>query len=150
MARSRSLEVLQDIFPNRAVISATDAGKAISLAPQTVKNQVSAGNFPIPTFLIGGKRICRLTDVADYIENIGKRPGRPRGSTKDELEHSLRRTRACLHRLRAAQHATVVRSWCRRDGRSNADTSLPVKRPASPANRACSHVHGRRRPSGQG
>ena len=82
MARSRSLEVLQDIFPDRAVISATDAGKAISLAPQTVKNQVSAGSFPIPTFLIGGKRICRLTDVADYIENIGKRPGRPRGSTK--------------------------------------------------------------------
>ena len=82
MARSRSLEVLQDIFPNQAVISATEAGKAISLAPQTVKNQVSMGNFPIPTFLIGGKRICRLTDVADYIENIGKRPGRPYGSTK--------------------------------------------------------------------
>jgi len=78
MARSRSLEVLQDIFPNRALISATDAGKAISLAPQTVKNQVSAGNFPIPTFSIGSKRICGLTDVADYIENIGKRPSRPR------------------------------------------------------------------------
>ena len=83
MALNVTLALLQQIFPNLLVVSAIEAGKVISLAPQTVKNQVSTGSFPIPTYLIGGKRICKITEIADYIDTMGgKRPGRPKGSTK--------------------------------------------------------------------
>lgn len=82
MARSDTLLLLKELFPKQAMVSAVEAGMAISLARQTVRNKLCDGTFPIPTYLIGGKRLCKVTEIADFIDRIGQRPGRPRGATK--------------------------------------------------------------------
>ncbi len=82
MARSDTLLLLKELFPKQAMVSAVEAGMAISLARQTVRNKLCDGTFPIPTYLVGGKRLCKIVEVADYIDHVGQRPGRPRGTTK--------------------------------------------------------------------
>lgn len=82
MARPDTLALIKEIFPKRAMVSAVEAGETIALARQTVRNKLCDGTFPIPTYLIGGKRLCKIVEIADYIDRIGQRPGRPRGTTK--------------------------------------------------------------------
>lgn len=33
---------------------------------QTIRNAISQGKYPIPSFKLGGKRLFRLVDVATY------------------------------------------------------------------------------------
>ena len=82
MARPDTLSLVKELFPKQAMVSAIEAGQAIALARQTVRNKLSDGSFPIPTYLIGGKRLCKVTEIADFIDRVGQRPGRPRGTTK--------------------------------------------------------------------
>lgn len=84
MSLSPTLAYLELIFPGQALISAVKAGEALGYAHSTTRNKLVAGQFPIPTILVGNKRLVRKTDVADYIDALaGKRGrGRPKGSTK--------------------------------------------------------------------
>lgn len=83
---SPTLALLEIQFPGLALIPIIDAGRALSYAPQTTRNLVAAGKFPVPTHLVGGKRVVKKTDLAKYIDSLGlsktSGPGRPKGSTK--------------------------------------------------------------------
>jgi len=35
---------------------------------RTIQNAIVKGDYPIPSFKIGGKRVFRLVDVADYLD----------------------------------------------------------------------------------
>lgn len=84
MSLSPTLAYLESIFPGTAVVPVIKAGACLSFAQQTTRNKLAAGKFPIDTYLIGGKRVVKKTDLADYLDGlINKRgPGRPKGSTK--------------------------------------------------------------------
>lgn len=84
MPLSPTLAYLESIFPGQALIPAIKAGETLGYAHSTSRNMLVAGKFPIPTFLIGNKRVCRKTDVSDFIDAAAGTRGRgkPRGSTK--------------------------------------------------------------------
>lgn len=51
---------------------------------RTIQNAIVKGDYPIPSFKIGSKRVFRLVDVADYLDrqfaaanNSIKKRGRP-------------------------------------------------------------------------
>ncbi|KVM75110.1 hypothetical protein WJ60_32735 [Burkholderia ubonensis] len=63
-----------------ALVPVLKAGACLSYAPQTVKNKLAKGQFPIATVLVGGKRLVKKTLLAAYIDELGtekKRRGRP-------------------------------------------------------------------------
>lgn len=41
---------------------------ALTMSKNTIYNQVSAGTFPVPTYLDGNKRFADYRDVATYLD----------------------------------------------------------------------------------
>ncbi len=85
MSISAAFAYLESIFPGMALVPVLEAGQCLSYAPQTTKNKVHNGTFPIKTILVGGKRVVKKTDLAYYIDCLGQdkpRRGRP---TKAEI-----------------------------------------------------------------
>lgn len=75
-----TLEYLESLFPGLALVPVLKAGECLSYAPQTVKNKLAKGQFPVTTVLVGGKRLVKKTELARYIDELGtekKRRGRP-------------------------------------------------------------------------
>ena len=65
---------------------------------RTIQNGIIKGDYPIPSFKIGGKRVFRLVDVADYLDRqfaaanmprLPKKTGRP-----SKMEQNARRQAA--------------------------------------------------------
>lgn len=89
------LEYLSALFP--ACISVQELSSITSERQQTIRNRLSAGQYPIPSFNPIGtrRRLFRLVDVAAYIDrslalshvSTGKRRGRGRPT---KLEMMLR------------------------------------------------------------
>lgn len=82
-------------FPGRTHIGVTEAGTAIGIQPRTVRNWLHQKKFPLPTSLLGGKRMVSLIDLAEFLSKTsaqqtsplpqlqqGKKRGRP---SKKEL-----------------------------------------------------------------
>lgn len=42
--------------------------QVLSLTPASIRNQLSVGTFPIPTYKESGKRWADYRDVADYVD----------------------------------------------------------------------------------
>ncbi|ABF09697.1 hypothetical protein [Cupriavidus metallidurans] len=85
MPTSPAFAYLESIFPGMALLPVLEAGQCLSYAPQTIKNKVHNGTFPVKTILVGGKRVVKKTDLAYYIDGLGQdRPRRGR-RTKAEL-----------------------------------------------------------------
>jgi hypothetical protein len=42
--------------------------EALSVGKSTIYNQVSAGTFPVPTYLDGNKRFADYRDLATYLD----------------------------------------------------------------------------------
>jgi hypothetical protein len=64
-------EFVQQMFPNRAFVPASAVGRLIGLAPQTVRNNISAGTFPVPTTRIANKRVVPLPALIEFLERHG-------------------------------------------------------------------------------
>lgn len=69
---SQNLAYLETIFPRQAVLPVLKVGEIIGLAPQTVRNRLNSGTFPIPTFSQGSRRMCLKQSVANYLDGIGE------------------------------------------------------------------------------
>lgn len=79
------LQMLEKMFPGQALIGVVDAGRCLCFAAQTTRNKLAAGQFPVQTFLLGGKRVVKKIDLALFLDSLGfpsPRRGRPKGSTK--------------------------------------------------------------------
>ncbi len=85
-----------------------EGARTIGIANQTAKNWLSAGRFPIATFLIGRKRMVRVSDLEAFVAGLGEQPrvpaisvlsahvvpvkktrGRPRKSDRSKGSHAL-------------------------------------------------------------
>lgn len=55
-------------FP--AILHISHLTRITGESEQTIRNRLSQKNYPIPSSIVGGRRIFCLGDVASYIENI--------------------------------------------------------------------------------
>lgn len=62
------LEYLTPLYP--PTLSVRQVSEITSETEQTIRNAISQGRYPIPSFKLGGKRVFRLLDVADYIDGL--------------------------------------------------------------------------------
>lgn len=85
-----SLAYLSALYP--PALSIAQVAEITSEAPQTIRNRLSAGTYPVPSFKVGRKRAFRLVDVAAFIDrqcaddpsNPSNRPSRRGRPTKVE------------------------------------------------------------------
>lgn len=81
-----SLAYLTSLYP--PALSVSQVAEITGEAPQTIRNRLSAGTYPVPSFKVGRKRTFRLIDVATFIDrqcaddpsnqaNLRPRRGRP-------------------------------------------------------------------------
>lgn len=61
-----TVEFLRSQFP--PTLSVQQVSEITSEHEQTIRNKLSKKVYPIPSFKIGRKRLFRLVDVADYID----------------------------------------------------------------------------------
>lgn len=54
-------------------VSLQQLASELRMAVGTIRNQVSAGTFPIPTFLDAGGRFADYRDVAAYVDRCRER-----------------------------------------------------------------------------
>lgn len=57
----------------RARLNVAELGEQLGLSRGAVLNQISAGTFPIPTYLDAGKRWADIRDVAAYLDQCRER-----------------------------------------------------------------------------
>ncbi|MFX3545888.1 helix-turn-helix domain-containing protein [Ralstonia mannitolilytica] len=62
------LEYLTPLYP--PTLSVRQVSEITSETEQTIRNAISLGRYPIPSFKIGSKRVFRLLDVATYIDGL--------------------------------------------------------------------------------
>lgn len=46
--------------------------RLLLLSEGTIRNQISAGTFPIPTYLEGGRRFASYDAIADYLDEVSE------------------------------------------------------------------------------
>lgn len=77
---SNTLQILLFKYNGRINLSVSDISQSLGLNEQHCRNQISQGIFPVHTYLMGGKRVGRVDDVAEYIDRISSRePAKRRG-----------------------------------------------------------------------
>jgi hypothetical protein len=63
-----TLELLSARHPSTFNLPILVAGRELGFSPQTTRNRVSLGTFPIQSFLIGSRRYVRIDDLARAID----------------------------------------------------------------------------------
>lgn len=92
-----SLDFLATRFP--ATVNVKQVSQITSEAPQTIRNRLSCGTYPIPSFTIGRKRLFRLLDVANYLDQVCGLRGlvmTPKRGRPSKLEQLRRREKGSL------------------------------------------------------
>lgn len=56
------------------LISYLEVAHKLGIANQTAKNWHTAGKFPIPTFLLGRRRMVRVSDLEAFVDSLGEKP----------------------------------------------------------------------------
>lgn len=80
------LELLQREYPDKLVFELPLVAKIISLDPQTARNQVWKGTFPIKSFLRGNKRYVGIRELASYLDSLTSgKPGRGRPRKAEQI-----------------------------------------------------------------
>lgn len=51
-------------------LSLDDLGRELSMSPGAIRNQISEGRFPIPTYLDQGRRWADHRDVAEHLDRM--------------------------------------------------------------------------------
>lgn len=52
------------------LLSIASLADLLRMNEQTIRNQISAGEFPIPTSRQGGRRVAHYQDVAAYLDSF--------------------------------------------------------------------------------
>lgn len=53
------------------LVSLKEGTKRIAMAEKTARNWLTAGKFPIPTHLIGSRRMIRVSDLEAFVAGLG-------------------------------------------------------------------------------
>jgi len=74
---SPSVAITQALFIRPVV-----AGSVVSLKPQTVFNHIQNGKFFLPLYEIAGRRLCKQSDLDNFIANLKPIQTTPATKTK--------------------------------------------------------------------
>ena len=93
-----SLKLGASAPPGRAMSTALlipylEGARTIGIANQTAKNWLSAGRFPVATFLIGRRRMIRVSDLEAFVAGLGDPPRETVGSELAPPVVELKRSR---------------------------------------------------------
>ena len=55
------------------MVSLKEGTKQIGIAEKTGRNWLTDGKFPIPTHLIGRRRMIRVADLEDFVAGLGSK-----------------------------------------------------------------------------
>jgi excisionase family DNA binding protein len=53
-----------------SLLSVRGAAELLSISAKTIRNKLSAGVFPIPSYKFGGKRLFKMSEVLEYIRDL--------------------------------------------------------------------------------
>ena len=81
-----TMAYLETIFPGQAALPILRVGEVIGMPTQTVRNQLHAGTFPIPSFKQGARRMCLKTEVATYLDRIAGVQPKPKRGARTKAE----------------------------------------------------------------
>ncbi len=74
--------------PQKLALSITETAAALSIGEQTIRNQLSAGKFPIPPRRIGDRVLFSVRDIEAFLAGTlpqPAKPGRPRSTARGAL-----------------------------------------------------------------
>lgn len=54
----------------RVLLTIPEVAEITSMQPQTIRNRLARGDFPIPSLKIGRRRLFRLLDVAAFLDRL--------------------------------------------------------------------------------
>jgi predicted DNA-binding transcriptional regulator AlpA len=76
---SQILDLLMQQHNGAHVININQAGAALGLKKQSTYNSIQKKTFPLPIVEVGGRRVVRLLDLANFLDGLtsARRPGRP-------------------------------------------------------------------------
>lgn len=80
LIESSFTEYLSSKYP--PVLSIRLLSEITTETEQSIRNSLSKGNYPIPSFKFGHKRLFRLTDIATYIDQQFKAASAPKSHPK--------------------------------------------------------------------
>jgi predicted DNA-binding transcriptional regulator AlpA len=52
------------------LLSVREAARMLPIAEKSVRNRLSAGTFPIPSYKFGGKRAFKLSEILEFIDSM--------------------------------------------------------------------------------
>jgi len=53
---------------NKPIIDLSELSELLVIPKRTLQQSIYTGRFEVPTFALGRKRMCRLSDLAAYID----------------------------------------------------------------------------------
>lgn len=63
-----TLDLLAQRYP--VLLTIPDVAEVTSMQPQTIRNRLARGDFPIPSLKIGRRRLFRVIDVAAFLDQV--------------------------------------------------------------------------------
>lgn len=54
----------------RVLLTIPEVAEITSMQPQTIRNRLARGDFPIPSLKIGRRRLFRVVDVAAFLDRL--------------------------------------------------------------------------------
>lgn len=67
---SITIQLLSARFPGQILIPFTAGAEVLGYAPQTARNKLHQGNFPVQTIMDGHRRVIHIEDLATYIDKL--------------------------------------------------------------------------------
>lgn len=92
LIRQRIAADITSQFPGIFNLSIEQGARALGNHPGHIRNQISAGEFPIGTVTIGSRRFIPLTNLVDYLAGLvvaQQKPAKPRRGRRTKAEIRL-------------------------------------------------------------
>lgn len=58
------------MYLNTLFITPVRAGELLGYKPQTTRNMICLGTFPLPIVIIGKRKMVRISDLEKYVEEL--------------------------------------------------------------------------------
>lgn len=87
---SRNLEILLFQFRGQVNLTIEQTATVLGYDEAYVRNLISQGKFPIPTYKVnaarGGRRMVNISDVADFLDSLQSQAPKKRRGPKTKAE----------------------------------------------------------------
>ncbi|MDP2762888.1 MAG: hypothetical protein Q8O64_21225 [Sideroxyarcus sp.] len=61
----------------KLLLTPVKAGEALDYKPQTTRNKMTAGKFPVPIVVVDGRKMVRAIDLKQFVDNLPEMSPKP-------------------------------------------------------------------------